>query len=68
MSEDEKLQRYAELREKWERDELSARHYYKETGYNEGKAEIAKKMKDENINIDMIIKITGLSKEEIEKL
>ena len=76
MSEDEKLQRYAELREKWERDELSARHYYKETGYNEGKAEgmaekqaeIAKKMKDENINIDMIIKLTGLTKEEIEKL
>ena len=25
MSEDEKLQRYAELREKWERDELSVR-------------------------------------------
>ena len=72
MSEDEKLQRYAELREKWERDELSARHYYKETGYNEGKAEkqaeIAKKMKDENIDLDMIIKLTGLTKEEIEKL
>lgn len=39
MSEDEKLQRLAELREKWERDEISAREAYKEHGLAEGRAE-----------------------------
>ena len=88
MSEDEKLQRLAELREKWDRDERSAREYYKNTAFKEGRAagmqagmhagmqagiekkqkEIAKKMKEMNMNIEDIEKATGLTKEEIEKL
>ena len=37
-------------------------------GFVEGKKEIAKKMKQKNISIDEIVELTGLSKEEIEKL
>ena len=72
MSEDEKLQRLAELREKWDIDERSALSSAKEEGIEQGmektKFEVAKKMKDENMDIQMIIKITGLSKEVIENL
>ena len=76
MSEDEILQRWAELKEKWEHDEVSAREYYKETGLKEGREqgreekqkEIAKKMKYKKMDIQEIIEITGLTKEEIEKL
>ena len=37
-------------------------------GINKNKIETAKKMKEENIPLDTIVKITGLTKEEIEKL
>ncbi len=40
----------------------------REKGRKEKKIEIAKKMIKENIPIDIIIKVTGLTKEEIEKL
>ena len=44
----------------------------RKTGFNEGinqnKIETAKKMKEENIPLDTIVKITSLTKEEIEKL
>ena len=39
-----------------------------EKGINQTKIETAKKMKEENIPLDTIVKITGLTKEEIEKL
>ncbi len=39
-----------------------------EKGINQNKIETAKKMKEENIPLDTIIKITDLTKEEIEKL
>lgn len=76
MSEDEKLQRLAELREKWEHDEVSAREAYKEHGLEEGrkqgieesKKEIAKKMKEKKISIETIIELTGLTQEEIKCL
>ena len=35
---------------------------------NQNKIETAKKMKEENIPLDTIVKITSLTKEEIEKL
>ena len=80
ISEDEKMQRIIELREKAIRDEHAI--YAKgvddgiEKGIEEGKTkgarekqiEIAKCMLKENMNIEIIIKITGLTKEEIEKL
>ena len=37
-------------------------------GKLEGKLEVAKKMKEEGLDIVLIMKITGLLKEEIEKL
>ena len=40
----------------------------KELGAKEEKLEIAKKMLKENVDIDFIVKMTGLSKEELEKL
>lgn len=55
---------------------LGSLEYAKKYEYNLGKAEgkaeqqkeIAKKMLDKNIPIDTIVEVTGLSKEEIEKL
>jgi len=47
-------------------------HYAKEEGIEEGrceeKIEVAKKMLEEDIDIEKIVKVTGLSKEEIKKL
>ena len=44
----------------------------RESGLKEGQEseqlKIAKKMKDEHMNLDVIVRITGLSMEEIEKL
>ena len=37
-------------------------------GEKKGKNEIAKKMKEEGLNVEIIVKVTGLTKEEIEKL
>ena len=76
MSQDEKVRRLAELREKALMDEREAEY----TGYCNGvedgikqgtassKKEIAKKMKMKGTDIKFIIDITGLSKEEIEQL
>ena len=68
MSEDEELQRLAELKEKWDLDERSARQSALDEGEEKAKKEIAKKMKEEKITIEQICRITGLSKEEIDKL
>ena len=68
MSEDEELQRLAELKEKWDLDERSARQSALDEGEEKTKKEIAKKMKEEKITIEQICRITGLSKEEIDKL
>ena len=62
------IRRLAELREKWEMDWNSSMDYSKKEGIKEGKTEDAKKMKEEKIPIETIIRITGLTKEEIEKL
>ena len=64
MSEDEELERLAELREKWELDERSAIR----NAIDENTIEIAKKMKNKGIDIGSIIEITGLTKEEIDEL
>lgn len=72
ISEDEKMQRIIELREKAIRDEHAI--YDKglddgiEKGAKEEKIKIVKSMLKENMDIEIIIKITGLTKEEIEKL
>ena len=72
MSEDERIRRLAELREKAILDELEVKAYNYRKGKNEGleqkNKEIAKKLKEKGLNIDFIIEITNLTKEEIEKL
>ena len=65
---DEETRRLAELREKAIRDEMAAMAKARKEGINETKKEVAKKMLDKKIDIEMIIEITGLTKEEIEKL
>ena len=73
---DEAFKRKVELKEKYEKDMNSAIHYGKEEGMKKGlqegkiseKKDIAKKMLEIGMDIEQIMKITDLSKEEIEKL
>ena len=68
ISEDEHEQYLAHLREKY----IFERQGIEEAGFDKGakakQIEIAKKMKAKNMKIDEIAEITGLTKEEIEKL
>ena len=68
VSQDEKLRRIAELKEKARRDEISGLSWARRQGIKESKKEIAKKMKEEKLPIELIIKITELTREEIENL
>ena len=65
---DEALQRIEELRQKAELDEKWAYSGGVHDGVKKEKIEIAKKMKAEKLEIEFIAKMTGLTKEEIEKL
>ena len=69
---DEAFKRKVELKEKYEKDMNSAIHYGKEEGMKKGKISekksVAKKMLEIGMDIEQIMKITDLSKEEIEKL
>ena len=60
--------RLAELREKWEMDRVSAINHATRKGKEEEKIEIAKEMLNENMSIEIIMKLTKLTREEIEKL
>lgn len=64
MSEDERIRRLAELREKAIMDEKEAEY----TGYCRATKEIAKNMKQKGIEKETIMELTHLSKEEIEAL
>ena len=80
ISEDERVRRLAELREKAIMDEKEAEYTGYCNGLEEGieqgieqgaerkNKEIAKKMKEKGADIEFIIEITGLSEEEILKL
>ena len=69
---DEAVKRLAFLREKWEMDRVSDINYAKKIGREEGERkkqkEIAKKLLEKRMNIEDIIEITDLTKEEIEEL
>ena len=69
---EENERRIAFLMDKAIRDEKSLKEGYYNEGLKEGiaynKKENAKKMKEEGIGIDTIIKITNLTREEIEML
>lgn len=76
ISADEHEQRLADLREKYIRDQYNIELTGYERGKSEGEAkgkldekkEIAKKMLKNNIDINLIIQCTGLTKEEIKDL
>ena len=73
---DEAEKRLAFLKEKWERDWNSNMHYAEETGMKkgmkkgmkEGRKEVAIKMLQEKIDEEIILKVTNLKSEEIEKI
>lgn len=73
MSEDERMQKLAELREKAIMDEKAIERFGIKKGIEEGRKkgrqetlkETAKKMKEEGLDIELIEKITNLTKEEI---
>ena len=65
---DEEVRRLAYLREKWEMDYNSAMDYAETKGKKERTIEIAKQMKNKKMDISIIAEITGLTREEIEKL
>ena len=84
ISEDEELRRLAELKEKAEIDDKLARMYLtkygreegikegikqgKKEGINSEKIEVAKRMKDKGMDIELIAEITKLTKEEIDNI
>ena len=72
LSGDEAERRIAYLRETAEIDRKFAmtavRDQGREEGRAEGKIDVAKKMLKKNMDINLIIEVTGLTKEEIEKL
>lgn len=76
ISQDEREQYLAELREKYIMDQKAIEDggFYKgleqglKQGENQEKVHIAKKMKDKGISINTIIEITGLTKEEIDRI
>lgn len=65
---DAAVRRLAELREKWDMDWNSDMYWAKKDGKEEAMKEVAEKLLKENMDIETIMRITQLSKEEIEKI
>ena len=68
MSEDEKVQEMARIREKALHDEVSAMSGARREGRAEGYAEVARRLLKRNRPIDEIMEDTGLSRDEIRRL
>lgn len=65
---DAEIKRLAELRESSRIDKWFAMNYGRKQGENKAKIETAKKLLEMNIAMDIIIKATGLTQEELEKI
>ena len=77
---DAAVRRMAELREKWEMDEIAVKKHAERIGREEGriegnvegrmaeKKETARKLLLKNMKIEEIIEITGLTEEEIKEI
>lgn len=65
---DAAVRRLAELRKKWDMDWNSDMYWARKDGREEATKEIVKRLLKENMDIETIIRITQLSKEEIEKI
>ena len=68
MSNDVIMQRLAEWAESAEHDEASVKAMARRKGMEDGVKKVAKNMKQKGIEIETIIELTNLSKEEIEEL
>ena len=72
LQNDEVMKRLLEWEESVSHEEASIRITARNEGYREGKQEsqkeIAKKLKQEGITIEIIMKTTGLTKQEIDEL
>ena len=68
MTEDEKMRRIADLREKAILDEKAIRRKGYQDGEKNQKISIAKKLKDKGMQLDEIAEVTGLALEEIKEL
>ena len=68
ISQDEKEIRLAELREKYRMDQHAIMLAGYDKGLKDGKKEIVKKLLENELSLEQITKITGLSKEEIENI
>ena len=65
---DEAVKRMEFLHEKWEMDRISDINYAKEEGRKEEKIETAKKLLEQGVSKEIIIKATGLTEEKVENL
>jgi len=65
---DEAVKRLEFLREKWEMDRISDINHAKEEGKKEKAIETAKKFLEEGVDIEIVIRATGLKREEVERL
>ena len=65
---DAAVRRLAELREKWEHDYADTKEVGRQEGLVQGREEIVREMKKNNLDIELIKKITRLTKEEIDKI
>lgn len=62
---DAEVRRIAELRARWEMDWNSDMGYARREGKRENQLEVAKKMLEENLPINIIIKVTELTEQEV---
>ncbi len=65
---DEELQRLAELRESSAIDRGLAMSYARKQGIKENQIETARKLLKKNVSIDIILEVTGLTKEELDRI
>jgi len=65
---DAAVKRLEFLREKWEMDRISDINHAKEEGKQEEKIETARRLIKKGMDIKLIIEITGLSRDDIEKI
>ena len=65
---DEAVKRIEFLSEKWEMDRISEINHAKKFTEIKTKIETAKKLLEKGMDIDSIMEVTDLSKEEIEKI
>ena len=65
---DEAVKRIEFLREKWEMDRISEINHEKKLTEIETKIKTAKKLLEQGVSKEIVIKATGLTEEEIEKI